>query len=205
VDVSEERFEVTLGPDGVRVGDDVLHCHLADVEGTPVHLVTIGRAVHRVVARRGGTRGAYTLWIDGHRFEAEALDERTRTIRDLTANALRESGPKPLLAPMPGLIVRVHVQPGDRVEAGQGLDIASMVLVLVSDQDATKVSRADGLEKVDLDGWKGRIDQHSADQIGTHRIPDDPTSAIGEDEPHDVPVALGFNHETPNAAGKPHD
>jgi len=121
VDVNGERFEVTLGPDGLRVGDEVLHCHLADVEGTPVHLVTIGRAVHRVVARRGGTRGAYTLWIDGHRFEAEALDERTRTIRDLTASAARESGPKPLLAPMPGLIVRVHVQPGDRVEAGQGL------------------------------------------------------------------------------------
>jgi pyruvate carboxylase subunit B len=121
VDVNGERLEITLGPEGVQVGDDVLHCHLADVEGTPVHLVTVGRAVHRVVARRGATRGAYTLWIDGHRFVAEALDERTRTIRDLTASAVRDTGPKPLIAPMPGLIVRVHVQPGDRVEAGQGL------------------------------------------------------------------------------------
>jgi pyruvate carboxylase subunit B len=121
VDVNGERIEVTLASDGVRVGDALLHCHLADVEGTPVHLVTIGREVHRVVARRGETRGAYTLWIDGYRFTAEALDERTRTIRDLTASAARESGPRPLTAPMPGLIVRVHVQPGDRVEAGQGL------------------------------------------------------------------------------------
>ena len=121
VDVSGERIEVTLAADGVHVGDAVLHCHLAGIDGTPLQLVTIGREVHRVVARRGDTRGTYTLWIDGHRFEAEALDERMRTIRDLTASTARDSGPKPLVAPMPGLIVRVQVQPGDRVEAGQGL------------------------------------------------------------------------------------
>ncbi|MBM3885848.1 MAG: acetyl-CoA carboxylase biotin carboxyl carrier protein subunit [Gemmatimonadetes bacterium] len=33
----------------------------------------------------------------------------------------RPSGPTPLVAPMPGLIVRVHVRPGDVVAAGQPL------------------------------------------------------------------------------------
>ena len=51
----------------------------------------------------------------------EALDERTRTIRDLTAAAAGPAGPAPLVAPMPGLIVRVNVAPGDVVHAGQGL------------------------------------------------------------------------------------
>lgn len=121
VDVNGERVEAALDADGVHVGDEVLQCHLADVEGTPIHLVTIGREVHRVVVRRGETRGVYTLWIDGYRFAVEALDERTRTIRDLTAAVTHDKGPRPLVAPMPGLVVRVHVQPGDRVEAGQGL------------------------------------------------------------------------------------
>jgi pyruvate carboxylase subunit B len=91
------------------------------VEGTPVRLITIGDEVHRVVVRRRHARSAYTLWIDGFTYEVEALDERTRTIRDLTAAASGPAGPVPLLAPMPGLIVRVEVQVGDTVSAGQGL------------------------------------------------------------------------------------
>jgi len=61
------------------------------------------------------------LWIDGYNYDVEALDERTRTIRDLTAEAAGPTGPKPLVAPMPGLIVRVLVSAGDEVQAGQGL------------------------------------------------------------------------------------
>jgi pyruvate carboxylase subunit B len=53
--------------------------------------------------------------------EAEALDERMRAIKDLTAASAAASGPAPLVAPMPGLVVRVAVQPGDTVNAGQGL------------------------------------------------------------------------------------
>ena len=46
--------------------------------------VTIGDEVHRVVVRRGGQRGSYLLWVDGWRFDAEALDERTRAIREIS-------------------------------------------------------------------------------------------------------------------------
>jgi pyruvate carboxylase subunit B len=119
--VNGERIEAGLAEDGAHVGDELLHVHLADVEGTPVHMVTIGREVHRVAVRRGESRGRYTLWIGAHRYEVEALDERTRAIRDLTAKTARQEGPRPLVAPMPGLIVRMNVCEGDRVEAGQGL------------------------------------------------------------------------------------
>jgi biotin carboxyl carrier protein len=59
--------------------------------------------------------------VDGYRFDIEALDERTRAIRDLSAANATPTGPAPVLAPMPGLIVRVNVRPGDVVEAGQGV------------------------------------------------------------------------------------
>jgi biotin carboxyl carrier protein len=77
--------------------------------------------VYRLVARRGGARGAYGISIDGRRFAVEALDERTRAIRDLSAASAAAAGPAPLVAPMPGLIVRVNVAPGEEVQAGQGL------------------------------------------------------------------------------------
>ena len=121
VDVAGERIDVALEDGGATAQGQHTSAHLADVEGTPVHLVTLGDEVHRVVVRRGETRGAYVLWIDGHRYQVEALDERTRTIRDLTAASQKDVGPKPLVAPMPGMIVRVSVQVGDAVLAGQGV------------------------------------------------------------------------------------
>ncbi len=121
VDVDGERTAVELLGDEVRIGDAVVHARLTDVEGTPVSLLTIGDQVYRIIARRGDARGAYTVVLEGRRFAVEALDERTRTIRDLSAASAGAAGPSPLVAPMPGLIVRVNVAAGDAVAAGQGL------------------------------------------------------------------------------------
>jgi biotin carboxyl carrier protein len=121
IDVDGERTAVDLSGDEVRIGEEVVHAHLVDVEGTPVSLLTIGDRVYRLVAQRGDARGVYSLSLGGRRFAIEALDERTRAIRDLAAAARAAAGPAPLVAPMPGLIVRIQVQAGDEVAAGQGL------------------------------------------------------------------------------------
>jgi pyruvate carboxylase subunit B len=71
--------------------------------------------------KRGAGRGQYVLWIGGHRFDVEALDERAHAIRALGAASSGPKGPAPLVAPMPGLVVRVHVREGETVQAGQGL------------------------------------------------------------------------------------
>ena len=121
VAMGEKRFTVDVEPDAVTVTGRRFPAALTDIEGTPVRLVTIGDTVHRVIVRRRESKGHYVLWIDGYNYDVEALDERTRTIRDLTAEAAGPTGPKPLVAPMPGLIVRVLVSAGDEVQAGQGL------------------------------------------------------------------------------------
>ena len=121
VTVNGEEHEVVLDATGVHADGELVQAHLADVEGTPMRLVTIGDTVHRVLLRPGERRGLYTLSIDGYRFEIDALDERARTIRELSGAAAAASGPAPLVAPMPGLIVRVNARPGDSVRAGQGL------------------------------------------------------------------------------------
>lgn len=121
VTVNGERSEVLLERGSANVNDQATTARVAQLEGTPVRLVTIGDQVHRVVARRGEGRGRYTLSIDGHRYDVEALDERTHTIREMSAASAPPSGPAPLKAPMPGLVVRVSVAVGDTVAAGQGL------------------------------------------------------------------------------------
>jgi biotin carboxyl carrier protein len=122
VELNGRRKTVSIEPEGVRYEDDApIRAELSDIEGSPVRMVKLGTHVYRVVAEKRQGRGKYTLWVDGYRFEAEALDERTRSIRDLSAATAAPTGPAPIIAPMPGLIVRVNVSVGDRVEAGQGL------------------------------------------------------------------------------------
>ncbi|HEY0931955.1 MAG TPA: biotin/lipoyl-containing protein [Gemmatimonas sp.] len=121
VDVNGERITVELDGAHAVVNGERVDVALTPIAGTPVKLVRLGEQVHRVVARRGSERGRWLLDVDGARVEAEALDERMRAIRDLTAASAAASGPAPLVAPMPGLVVRIAVAAGDTVSAGQGL------------------------------------------------------------------------------------
>jgi biotin carboxyl carrier protein len=122
VEVNGQRKTVSLDQGEVAYEADALvRAELSDVEGTPVRMVKLGTHVYRVVVEKKSGKGRYALWVDGYRFEVDALDERTRSIRDLSAANAAPTGPAPVLAPMPGLIVRVNVSAGDVVEAGQGI------------------------------------------------------------------------------------
>jgi pyruvate carboxylase subunit B len=120
VDLNGERHEVELDGANAKLDENEFPVSLEALEGTPVRLVKIGDRVHRIVVRRKESRGQYTMWVDGHRFEAEALDERSRAIRDITAATAKPTGPAPIVAPMPGLVVRVNVSVGDVIAAGHG-------------------------------------------------------------------------------------
>ena len=121
VKVGEEEVEVLVDGDSVTVNGETHRASLSSVGGTPVSLLRVGDEVRRVVSRSGESRGRYALWLDGFRFEAEALDERARTIRELTGAAGAAAGPAPIVAPMPGMIVRVSAEVGDQVQPGQGV------------------------------------------------------------------------------------
>src|SRR5437870_3391415 len=108
VELNGDRKKVSIvGTEVSLEGDQPRHAELADIEESPVRMVRVGTRVYRVVVAKREGRGRYTLWVDGYRFDVEALDERTRSIRDLSAANAAPSGPAPVLAPMPGLVVRV--------------------------------------------------------------------------------------------------
>jgi biotin carboxyl carrier protein len=121
VEVNGRRLAVEIGA-GEAIVDGVKYSvSIQAVAGTPVRIVGVNDAVHRVVLRERVARGRYRMWLDGHRYDAEALDSRARAIRDMQASVAKPAGPAPLRAPMPGLIVQLRVQVGDTVSAGAGL------------------------------------------------------------------------------------
>lgn len=123
VTLGGRTFEIDLGPDGPLVDGRRVDAELAAVAGTPVrHLRLDGRSL-LVHAVPGSAPGEWRLRLNGDTFSVEVLDERRRAIQAMTAGASRVRGPSPIRAPMPGLVVRVDVEPGQSVQPGQGLVI----------------------------------------------------------------------------------
>jgi biotin carboxyl carrier protein len=66
------------------------------------------------------TERQWQLLHPGHGAQVD-VEEGWARMRARLSGELPVTAPAPLLAPMPGMIVRVHVQVGDRVQPGQGL------------------------------------------------------------------------------------
>ena len=122
VTIDQRTFEVELGPDGTTVDGERLDADLAAVQGTGTYSLLLDGASHRVAARRG-EGDAWHVTLDGDGIRADVVDERSRAIREMTGSADRDSGPRPVRAPMPGLVVKVEVAEGDEVAVGDGLVI----------------------------------------------------------------------------------
>ena len=122
VTIAGREIEVELAPEGVRVDGQPVTAELQAVPDGPVRSLLLDGASHRLVAR-AVEPGRWELQLAGWRLGAEVVDERTLKIRELTGASAAASGPRPVRAPMPGLVVRVEVAPGDEVKPGQGLVI----------------------------------------------------------------------------------
>ncbi|HUP90273.1 MAG TPA: biotin/lipoyl-containing protein [Longimicrobiales bacterium] len=121
VTVGERTFEIELNGDIAAIDGESVDVTLTQVAGTAVRRLAINSQTHRLVADAGEGKGDWDLHLDGFRIAAEVVDERTRAIRAMTAKSGTVTGPRPVKAPMPGMIVRIDVQPGDKVRAGQGV------------------------------------------------------------------------------------
>jgi pyruvate carboxylase subunit B len=119
--VQGRTIVVTLAEGRVEVEGQGVDAEVLEVRDSPIRLLRLGDQVYELVARRGDRRGTYSLTVDGVEMAAEALDERAEAVRTLKAATAGSGGPEPLKAPMPGLITRVLIRPGDTVQGGDGL------------------------------------------------------------------------------------
>jgi biotin carboxyl carrier protein len=120
VTICDREIEVDLSGAHPVVDGREVHAELGTAQGGAVrHLIVDGRSVP-MVARRGERRGRWQLAIGAERLSAEAVDERTRAIREMAGESAEETE-KTIVAPMPGLVVRIDVEVGQQVKAGQGV------------------------------------------------------------------------------------
>jgi len=120
VQVAGVELEVAIEADGVRVDGALLPAVLEPLPGTPLRMLRLGDRT-MVFSVESSARGTWDLGYRGERWEASVIDERTRHIRSLTGGGRERAGAGEVKAPMPGLVLRILVEPGERVEAGTGL------------------------------------------------------------------------------------
>jgi biotin carboxyl carrier protein len=113
-------IEVEIDGDRVSVGGRSHEASLGAIAGTPLRqLLLDGEPSTLSITPLGA--GRWALAQGGERVELEVLDERAHHIRRLTTGGDQRRVAPVLKAPMPGLVVRVQVQPADQVAAGAGL------------------------------------------------------------------------------------
>jgi acetyl/propionyl-CoA carboxylase alpha subunit len=125
VHVEGQRRHVRIDGAGIEVDGVPFVAELAPpLEGPGSAARTLrlpDRSVRLLTRAREGA--CWALELEGHRWTVEVLDRGQEAARKARSASGRPPGPAQLRAPMPGLVVRIEVQPGDVVEAGKGVMI----------------------------------------------------------------------------------
>jgi acetyl/propionyl-CoA carboxylase alpha subunit len=144
VTIGDRTLEVDLTGATPRVDGTEIDAELVTIPGSPFrHLLADGRG-HALSATPGDRRGRWSLQLGADRLSLDVVDERTQTIREMTGGAEAEAE-RALIAPMPGLVLRIEVEVGQTVKAGQGLVVVEAMKMeneLKSPADGT-VARID--------------------------------------------------------------
>ncbi|HEX5005216.1 MAG TPA: biotin/lipoyl-containing protein [Gemmatimonadales bacterium] len=122
VELAGRQFEVEIEAGGVRVDGESLPAAMETLPGTPLRQLRMGDRTEVFSVEPAG-QGAWAIGLRGERWEATVIDERTRHIRSLTGDGRRRPGAGEVKAPMPGLVLRVLVEPGLVVAAGAGVAV----------------------------------------------------------------------------------
>ncbi len=134
VEVTDERVLV----DGKEYRAD-----LRVIPGTPLRLLTLDGVTFPLAIENTG-RHTWVVGERGDREEVEALDERAAHLRSMVGASVSRSGPGELKAPMPGLVVRVLVEPGQKVTEGASL----LVLEAMKMENQLKATGPASIERI---------------------------------------------------------
>ena len=119
IDGKMHRVELNRGRNGTlecRLDGQMLNLDAVPAGRDVLSIVVDGRAWE---VKRERVGGDMHLMIAGERYAAEVRDPRSFRARKAAGAGME--GPKKLVSPMPGKVVRVLVPEASEVEAGQGI------------------------------------------------------------------------------------
>lgn len=148
------RYEVTVGERvltveliddaggvAVRIGDgEAVPASVRRPSGDELLAAVVGRRT--ISALVHGSEEAYGVVLDGQTFDVQVRDERAARLAGAVAANRPASAETTVKAPMPGLVVRVNVEPGQAVAKG-----TSLVVLQAMKMENELTARADATIK----------------------------------------------------------
>lgn len=118
----EQAYEIGVLQDGRIVADgEEVKLSLESIDGRSLFSLIMDGASYEVFVERHNK--VYFVTIAGDRYEVVVEDERMKQLRERAGAVHEEVGESAIRAPMPGLVVGVAVEEGQRVTAGDGVVI----------------------------------------------------------------------------------
>ena len=123
--VNDQTYEIDIDHHGRITVDGVeLAADLKLVEGRGLHSLLLDNASYEVVldAEIEG-RNQYDVMVGGLRYLVKVQDERSRRLSLVDRSLRAPDGELAIKAPIPGLIVKVPIEPGQELAEGDTLAI----------------------------------------------------------------------------------
>lgn len=122
VEFAGKRYGVMVGVDGrVTLDGRAREASLAATGPGEVRSLLLDGASVALSAQRGEGRGQWEIGLDGRTVSVQVLEAREAKIRQRAAKGASTAGIAPLRAPMPGLVVGILAELGERVEPGAAI------------------------------------------------------------------------------------
>ena len=124
IQIESHRFTIDIEPEGqgwrIRVDGEPVSVETAAIDAHTLSLLLGGESCTFQLDRQNGENGA-SHWLLGYRGRQFAAEVRDRRRLRRGHQGVEQEGRIRLAAPMAGKVVKLLLQPGEAVQAGQGI------------------------------------------------------------------------------------
>ena len=119
----DKEFRINLEEHGENIvaslNGKTVPVQLKQIAGSHTVSALIGNRSIEVEITKNET--AYILHYQGQTLKYAVADERTSRLKNSMAGSAKQKVEKELKAPMPGLVVSINAEPGQKISRGEGL------------------------------------------------------------------------------------
>jgi biotin carboxyl carrier protein len=121
--VSGQVYEISIDhPNRISVDGVELSVDMRPVGGGQLYSLLLGHVSHEVVVDpEGEQRNSYGVMVSGLRYQVQVQDERSRRLALADRSLRAPEGELAIKAPIPGLVLKTLVDPGQAVAEGETL------------------------------------------------------------------------------------
>lgn len=113
VTIGDNEYRIEISEDGVRINGEVVDADLFELNEAGLFLLNHGDEKLELHLASEGSN-TYLITTEGQQIQAQVETDQGQKRRKKTTSDNKE-----LIAPIPGVVLEVHVRPGDLVKEGQ--------------------------------------------------------------------------------------